>query len=231
MKKVLNWVLDHLKLVVTILVFGVTFIVIGAVMLSSYTSYKRYEANFNQNDLDIRSLSPAQPNNIEFDDNFKSQYGKKLSFEAGDEDLKVTTSQTEYLTDGYIDLTQSGGTISITLELEKKSFVDIVFLISSEYKKVENEEEVYGVKDLLSNAGFVVNGEAMEEEVNLENGGSGPEWHQLVMSGFALPAGKVNVTISNASGKNAMMPQLQSITFFSSQKLSLPAPVVPEEAE
>ena len=223
MKKFGSWVLDHLKLVFTILTFGITLIVIGLVMLTSYTSYKAYEKKFNQNDLDIRSLSPAQPTSIEIADKFKSQFKKRFTFEAGMEELKVTTSQQEYLIGDYIDLTTSGGTISTSLELEEKSFVDIVFTLSSEYKVTEEDGDVYGVKDLLSNSGFVVNGEAMEEVINLENSGPGQEWHQLVMSGFALPAGPVNVTISSASGKAAMMPQLKSITFYSSKPLSLPS--------
>ena len=223
MKKFGSWVLDHLKLVFTILTFGITLIVIGLVMLTSYTSYKAYEKKFNQNDLDIRSLSPAQPTSIEIADKFKSQFKKRFTFEAGMEELKVTTSQEEYLTGDYIDLTTSGGTISTSLELEEKAFVDIVFTLSSEYKVTEEDGDVYGVKDLLSNSGFVVNGEAMEEVINLENSGPGQEWHQLVMSGFALPAGPVNVTISSASGKAAMMPQLKSITFYSSKPLSLPS--------
>ena len=223
MKKFGSWVLDHLKLVFTILTFGITLIVIGLVMLTSYTSYKAYEKKFAQNDLDIRSLSPAQPTSIEIADKFKSQFKKRFTFEAGMDELKVTTSQEEYLIGDYIDLTTSGGTISTSLELEEKAFVDIVFTLSSEYKVTEEDGDVYGVKDLLSNAGFVVNGEAMEEVINLENSGPGQEWHQLVMSGFALPAGPVNVTISSASGKAAMMPQLKSITFYASQPLSMPA--------
>lgn len=220
MKKFGTWVLDHLKLVFTILTFGIAFLVIGIVMLSSYMGYKAYEKKFDQNDLDIRSLSPAQPTTIEINDRFKSSFKKRFTFEAGMEELKVTTSQENYLNGDCIDLTTSGGTISTSLELEEKSFVDIVFTISSSYKTTtEDGDDVYGVSDLLSNSGFVVNGEAMEEVVDLE----GEDYHQLVMSGFALPAGPVNVTISSASGKAAMMPQLKSITFYASQPLSMPA--------
>lgn len=222
MKKFGSWILDHLKLVFTILTFTITLVVVGVVMLVSYTSYKAYEANFNENDLITRSLQPAQPTATEFAENFKSKYGKKYIFNAGDEDLKVTTTQQEYLEEDYIDLTTNGGSITANLEIKEKAFVDIVFTISSSYKVTEDGEDKYGVKDLLSNVGFVVNGEAMEDVVDLENSGDGIEWHQLVMSGFAIPAGPINVTISNASGKIAMMPQLKSIAFYASQPLSLP---------
>ena len=219
MKKFATWVLDHLKLVFTILTFGIALIVVGIVMISSYTSYKAYEANFRQNDLDTRSLSAAQPASTELVESFKSQFGNKYSFNA--DDLTVTASTEDYLVDDYIDLTQTGGTISAAVTIEKKAFVDIVFTISSEYKTTGEDGDVYGVKDLLSNIGIVVNGERMEDVVDLPNSGSGPEWYQLVMADFAIPEGKVEVTISSTSGKNAMMPQLKGITFYSSQKLSL----------
>ena len=218
MKKIGYWVLDHLKIVVGVLVFGIAFIVIGVVMLSSYSSYQTYVKNFDKNDLEQRSQNAALPLATEIVDKYNSSYGKKRSFNA--DALDVTTTQQEYLIDDYIDLTTSGGKISVSLSLEKKSFVDIVCTISSEYKKKENDEDVYGIKDLLSNIGFVVNGEVMDDVVDLPNSGEGQEWHKLVMSGFALPEGKVNVTISSLSGKNAMMPQFKNITFYSSEVLS-----------
>ena len=78
MKKFGTWVLDHLKLVFTILTFGIAFLVIGIVMLSSYMGYQAYEKKFDQNDLDIRSLSPAQPTTIEINDGFKSSLKKSV---------------------------------------------------------------------------------------------------------------------------------------------------------
>ena len=219
MKKISNWVLDHLKLVVGILVFGITFIIIGIVMLSSYSSYQAYAKNFDKNDLEQRSQNAALPLATDIVTKYSSPYGKKRSFNAGD--LDVTTSQEEYLVDDYVDLTTSGGKIAIALSLEKKSFVDIVVTLSSEYKTKVDGEDVYGITDLLSNIGFVVNGEVMDDVVDLPNGGNGPEWYKLVMSGFALPEGKVNVTISSTSGKNAMMPQIKNITFYSSETLSI----------
>ena len=219
MKKFTTWVLDHLKIVAAILVFGVTLIVIGVVMLNSFTSYQKYERDFEQNDLNVRSLSPAQPVNSEIIDDFKSSYKNELSFDA--KDLKVTTNQTEYLVNDYIDLTDSGGSIAINLELEQKAFVDVVFTVSSEYMVTEDEKSVYGVKDLLNNTSFVINGETMEDVVDLPNAGAGQEWHRLVLAKFALPAGAVKVTVANASGKAAQMPQIKNISFFSSQPLTI----------
>ena len=214
MKKIGTWLLNHLGLILGIVTFTITFAVIGFVMLGSYTSYLAYEKQFNETDLEIRSLSGAQPQFIEIQDNFKSEYKNK--YEAGAEDLKVTSSQEDYLVNDYIDLTEKGGKISIKLKLEQKSFVDIDFEVSTEYVKETDDGDVFGINDLISNAQFVVNGETMEEEgVNLVEEG----WHHLVMVGFALPAGDVTVEVSNVSGKTALMPLLRKVTFYSSVAL------------
>ena len=77
MKKIGAWLLNHLGLILGIVTFTITFAVIGFVMLGSYTSYLAYEKQFNETDLEIRSLSGAQPLFIEMQDNFKSEYKNK----------------------------------------------------------------------------------------------------------------------------------------------------------
>lgn len=221
MKKFATWCLNHLGLLLGIVTFTVTFAVIGVTMLNSHNAYLEYEQKFNEADLEIRSVSPAQAQSIEFNDDFRSTYKNELSL--GIDDLVVETSQEDYLPGDYIDLTEKGGSVSAKLELNEKSFVDIDFVISSEYEQEDEEEgTIYGVKDLLNNVTFIVNGETMEEdEIDLENSGSGVEFHHLIMAGFALPEGEVSVEIKSNSGKNALMPQLQGINFYSSAALSL----------
>ena len=219
MKKVLTWILNHLRIILALIVFPVALLVVGGIVLKSYTSYQAYEKRYDAMDLDVRSQSPAAPKRIDFEDDFKSNCKQELSFNAAD--MNVKTTQEEYLVGDYIDLTEKGGSVSFALNLEEKSFVDIVFSISSEYKTTVDDEEVYGVENLLTNANFLINGETMEDVVDLKNSGNGPEFHKLVMAGFALPAGDVNVTISSLSGKNALMPQLQNVTFYSNAKLEV----------
>ena len=232
MKKIATWCLNHLGLLLGIVVFLVTFGIIGGVMLNSHNAYLDYEKKFNEADLELRSNSPAQAQFIEFQDDYKSEYKNKLELFA--DELNVTTTQEEYMVEDYIDLTEKGGSVLIKLSLEERSFVDIDFVISSEYKtEVAGEEgedpiEEYGVKDLLNNVIFIVNGENMEEDdVDLLNNGNGVEFHHLIMGGFALPEGDVTVEIKSNSGKNALMPQIQKVSFFSSFVLT----VASEEAE
>ena len=226
MKKFGTWLLNHLGLILGIVTFAVTFAVIGVVMLNSHNAYLAYEKQFNETDLEIRSLSGAQPKLIEFDDNFKSEY--KNTFVLHADELNVTTTQEEYLNGDYIDLTEKGGSISTKLSLEEKSFVDIDFEVATEYVKAaanEDEEDEFGIKDLISNVQFIINGETMEEEgVDLVEEG----WHHLLMVSFALPAGDVTVEIKSLSGKSALMPQLGSISFYSSATLQLAAEVLPD---
>ena len=229
MKKLGIWFLNNLKWIVVVLTVIITGSVVAGNMLGSYNSYKQYESAYNENDLEMRSNAPASPKSIEIDDDFvkydgwnvassKSKYAKETTLWA--ENLKVTTTQADYLVDDYIDLTAKGGSIDLSLSLEEKSFLDIDFVVSSVKETTENDETVYGVKDLLTNVDFIVNGETMEEEINLENSGSEVEWHHLVMSGFALPAGDVTITIKSKNGKSALMPQLRNIHLFSSQALN-----------
>ena len=218
MKKVLTWILNHLGIILGVIVFAVTFAVIGSVMLNSKKSYEAYEKEFNRTDLEVRSVAAAQPKLIELNDEFKSEYKNELKLEA--DELNVTTTQESYLSDDYIDLTEKGGSINVKLSLEEKSFVDIDFEIATEYVKEASgdDDEVTGIQDLLSNVQFIVNGETMEEEgINLDNDG----WHHLLMVSFALPEGDVTVEMKSMSSKNALMPQLKSITFFSSAVLEV----------
>ena len=225
MKKVLTWILNHLGIILGVIVFVITFAVIGSVMLNSKKAYDAYEKQFNQTDLEVRSVSAAQPKLIEINDAFKSEYKNKL--ELGIDELNVQTTQDEYDMGGYIDLTEKGGSISVKLELQEKSFVDIDFEIATEYVKEASgdDEEVPGIQDLLSNVQFIVNGETMEEEgIMLDN----DSWHHLLMISFALPEGDVTVEMKSTSGKNALMPQLKGISFYSSAVLSLASEVLPE---
>ena len=233
MKKVLNWIINHMVLIVGILVFGVVLGVGGGLVLKTQLDYKTYEAKYDENDLEVRSMYDAQPKTIEIADNYvsynsdgsikssKSSYKNVQNIEP--DQFTVTTEQAEYVTEGgYVDLTEKGGKINLKFTLEEKSFVDIVFAISSQNAYKADNKDKFGVRDLLSNVNFIVNNQTMEDDVTLVNEtGESPEWHHLVMAGFALPAGEVNVAIESVSNKLNMMPQVKNIAFFSTQPLTL----------
>ena len=233
MKKVFDWILNHMKIVLAAIVFPVTLIIGGCVILASYNGYKSYEKDFDAADLEARSKIPADPNSIAFEDNFisykdngnikscKSKYKVRTTMWASE--MTVETTQTNRLSQNddilmeYIPTLSEGGTISAGFTLEEKSFVDIVFVVSSEYSTGTGNNKTYGVEDLMNNVVFVVNNSVVsEDEVKLENLGEGVEWHNLVMKGFALPKGDVNIEIRSVSGKEKMMPELRNISLMSS---------------
>lgn len=205
----MKWILNHLRLLAALVVFGLTFIIVGVVMLNSYTSYQSYEKKYYQNDLDMRSITAAAPKVVEINDNFKSQYKTTLTTYA--DDMKVTTSQAGYAAkedDGKY-LPSINGSISVALNLEAKSFVDIDFVINSD-----------ATENLLGNVNIKVNGSLIEDDsVVLNKDAEGIEWRHLVMSNFALPEGDLTVEI--ASVKNKKAPDLKSITFYANAALSL----------
>ena len=233
MKKVLDWIINHMVLIVGILVFGIALGVGGGLVLKTQLDYQAYEKKYDENDLEVRSMYDAQPKRIEIADDYVSynddesiksnKSGYKNAQNITPDQFTVTTEQEEFVTaDGYVDLTTKGGKIALKFTLEEKSFVDIAFVISSQNAYKEDNKDKYGVKDLLSNVNFVVNNQTMEDDVTLLNeNGESPEWHNLVMVGFALPAGEVNVSIQSVSEKVKMMPQVKNIAFFSSQPLTL----------
>ena len=153
MKKFGTWLLNHLGLVLGIVTFTVTLGVIGGVMLKSHNDYLEYEKEFYRTDLEIRSISAAQPNYIEIDDSFVSSNANKQVLTA--DKLTVTTTQESYLKDGVIDITEKGGTIAAKMKLEKMSFVDIDFEVATEYvKEAASEEEEDEYYDEMCEAAY-----------------------------------------------------------------------------
>lgn len=227
----MKWILNHLRAFVAIVAFGITFVIVGIVMLSSYVNYKNEEKAYYQRDLDVRSVAAAAPTSIDINDEFvtynndgsikKSASSLKKNLTAWAEDLKVSKTtavvQGETIVDSYLPALSSGGKVTLTLNLEEKAFVDIDFVISSNYKE---DNKVVTTKKILSNVYFKVNDQQMDENVDLEYVEGESNWHHLVMSNFALPAGKIKIEISNMSKKEAYMPNIRNISFFSSQPIS-----------
>ena len=226
-----NWIINHLRAFTAIVVFGITFIIIGVVMIASYGSYKAYERNYYQNDLETRSVAAAAPTAIEINDNFasynndgslqKSASKLKQNVTAWAEDLKVSkevavVSGSNRL-DSYLPGLSSGGTVSVKLDLAQKAFVDIDFVVSSNYKK---DNAIVTTEDLLSNVSFKVNGEVMDEVVDLESDGSEQNWHHVVMSNFALPEGQITIEITNVKNKAAYMPNIRNISIFAGEAIA-----------
>ena len=218
----MKWIIKHLKLLLAILTFGVTAVIIGVVMLTSYTSYQKYEKEFYKNDLEVRSMVAAAPRYIEIDDKYKSSYKEQLVVYAEDlnksKDVKPVGDKKE---EAYLPGLVEGGTINITINLAETSFVDINFLLNSTYKTGTGTKTKYGSEDLLGNVNFKVNGNLMEEDVDLLNDGQGQNWHHLVMSGFAIPKGQITIEIASIKNKTAFMPDIKNIVVSANAALAL----------
>ena len=145
----MKWVFRHFRGLLAILMFGVTAIVVGVVMLSSYTSYKAYEKQYYANDLEVRSATAAAPKTIEINDKYKSQYKKTVKAEAS-----------EYTTDGKF---------AVDLELADKSFADIDIYFN--YGSTDNLLENMNIKvnDSLVEEDGIKLEEAGEYHLVMEN--------------------------------------------------------------
>lgn len=205
MKKILTWVLNHSKAALAILTFGVTLIVIGAVMLGSYSSYKAYERRYNANDLAVRSAAAASAKRVEVNDSYKTKLKNKLVVDAID---LVEESEHEYVASGNV-------TLDLTIELEQTSFVDIDLYVRSAYTV---SDETQPLNNIFSNITFSVNGTVMDEEIDLEGDDA---FHHIIFGNFALPEGDVKIQLASKSGKANLMPDVMSIGFYSNAKASL----------
>lgn len=221
MKKVLTFILNHLRGILAIVTFGITAIVIGVVVLSSYTAYQAYDTKYKTNDLAVRSQADADPEVIAIDAKFvtykddatvkSNKSGKKQVMNVLADELAATNQNT--VTDGYI--ASAAGKIQYKLTLAETSFVDINFVISSSYVV---EEEINETPDLLGNVDFRVNGILMEK-ADLVLPAEG--WQNLAMTGFALPAGDITIEIASKSGKTGYMPNVRNVTIFADKALSV----------
>lgn len=187
----MKWILNHLKIVAAILVFGITAVVIGAVMLGSYNAYKDYERTYYENDLEVRSALAAAPKMVAVNDTYQAKY--KYTFNA---------NASDYNTDG---------TISLALYLNTKSFADIELVVNGKYTTNLLANMSIKVNDSLVEDDSVEFGTKPEEGEEAE-----VEEHHVVLSNFALPEGDFKVEISKL--KNA---EIGNINVYTSAKVAL----------
>ena len=232
MKKVLSWIVNHLRLVITLSVVAVTLVVVGSVMLSSYISYKNYETQYNADDLEARSKVEPAPKGVDINDKYASfdgngnvksskGYSKKLTAIATDLTIEQpqNTKEADIVTavgeggDAYVPCLKTDGSVYMTFEVSGQSTnADIIFRLSSSYSKTEDGETTYGIKDLFSYINFKINGIVMDGDVDLPNSSEDQEWHLLVMKNFALAEGQYKVEISPIADKGEYMPDIRSIS-------------------
>ena len=187
----MKWILNHLKIVAAILVFGITAVIIAGVMLGSYASYKDYEKKYYANDLEIRSALAAAPKMVAVNDQFKSKYQYTFNADAAD-----------YNTDG---------TIKVALYLDAKSFADIEIVVNAKYTNNLLSNMEVKVNDSLVEDDTVEFGSkpAEGEEAEVEE-------HRVVFSNFALPEGNFDIEIGKL--KNT---EISQINVFTSAKAAL----------
>ena len=237
MKKFGLWILNHIRLILALTVVTVTLVVAGSVMLSSYLSYKKYEAQYYADDLAARSKVEPAPKGVEINDKFvsfnrdgfatssKSSCKRKVTAIAEDLVAKkgnTTVKPTGEGGESYIPCLNDNGSIGMKFEIVgEASFVDLAFRINSPYHTKVDGEDVYGVKDLFSYINFKINGIVMDGDVDLTNDDDLPDWHLLVMRRFALAEGEYTVEIAPIAGKGAFMPDVRSITVFSNAQANI----------
>ena len=228
MKKVLTWIINHLRIVIGAIAVVALVIVGVSVMVVSYNKYLAEDKKFNENDLLVRSAVEAAPKNININDKFAS-YKNDGSLKSTKSKLKnsKTAWADELKTDAEVTLQGQGktgtyipnfaGTVSLDLTVSELTFVDIDFVISSSYVS----DTTYDTKELLDQVNFKVNNAAIEgKDITLANETGEVEFHHLVMKGFAIAAGDLKISISTTSAKANYMPAVRNISVFANVEIT-----------
>ena len=225
----MKFILKHLRILVAAVVVVVMVAICGIVILSSYNSFKAADDKYNENDLLVRSTVEPAPKRIAINDKFVSykadgsvkstKSNLKNKFTAWADDLTKEQNialEGEGKTGSYIP--NSVDKVELNLTVDKLTFVDIDFVISSGYANNDN----FDTEDILGNVNFKVNNNTIEGgNIVLKNDSEGDvEFHHLVMTGFAIAEGDLSVSVNAISGKTAYMPYVRNISVFANANIS-----------
>ena len=222
MKKVLTWILNHLKLVVAVTTAVVTLIVVGCVMLASNAAYKANVKKYDENDLRVRSALEASPRTMRINDDFAKYNEKGVTSTKSTTKNKFTAFADELIIDtncsldgeGKLDTCvvtgSSGGEVALNLTVDKTTFVDIDFVIATTYFDELKKDET---SDILDKVSITVNNATVEGSVRyvktIES-----NYHHLVMTGFAIPAGDLNIKFKTTSATGDAVTGIRNISVF-----------------
>lgn len=248
MKKIINWAKEHVRSVVAIVVFSITIIVCGAVMISSYASYVSYENNYYVQQLNIKANAPASPSSVYIDDEFsilkddnsctvditKSNYPNMFTVLAKDIECTPNSGTGSFLVkksednyrEQYIGGMESvGGTAKITLNAAGNTYTDIEFVLASSIAdKVEGRYK--DTKDFFDSVQIKINDTEIAGEVILTSKKAGINWHHLVLECVALKEGVNTIEIvgsktDSANSTKKIFPFIRNVNTYSNATITL----------
>lgn len=209
----INWVKNHVVASVAIVVFPVSLIICGCVMLNSKNDYDQYVTEYNANVLNTKANSPVNPNDVLVADNFTSKYANKFTAEASD--FVLPEGKTDALVEengiSYIgNLTDAKYEVTLNMNFEKTAYADVSLTLATSYVK---NNVLMSTDDLMAVVSIKINDVDIAGEIKLqvEEDGENAIWTTMVIKGIALPKGTNTLSISPLSNAESVyMPKIKN---------------------
>mgnify|MGYP003311805672 CR=1 FL=1 len=221
----LNWVKKHIVASVAIVVFPITLIICGGVMIKSKVDYDNYVVEYEKNVLITKVSNPISPSEVGLVENFTSKRAKK--FVADAEKFVLPEGRTDAIkNDGdtkYIGgLTDVKCEITLNVNFEENSYCDITLDLATGNTSTANvggvNQEIYvSTDDLLAVVSIKVNGEDIAGDVKLDvnEDATSIRWYTLAIKGIALPKGDNVISISQLSeAEKNYMPNIANAVVY-----------------
>lgn len=225
--KFLDWVKNHIVASVAIVVFPVTLLICGGVMLKSKLDYDDYEVEYEITTLNTKANSPVNPSEVIVDETFTSKHQNKLDVKAEnfklpeekkDSALKELTGEyTSYVT----ALTDAKYEVGFDVNFSENSYCDLTITFSTGYVK---EGAITTTENLLDFVAIKINGYEIAGEVKLEAPEEGEElnWTTVAIKGIALPKGTNTVVVTPlADTEKGYMPNIRNAVIYSDVNVTL----------
>lgn len=219
--KFMDWVKKHIVASVAIVVFPITLIVCGGVMIKSKVDYDNYVVEYDKNVLITKVSNPISPTEVSLVENFTSKRANK--FVADAEKFILPEGKTDAIkNDGDIKyiggLTDAKCEVTLKANFAENSYCDITLNLATGNTTTANSETIYAsTDDLLAVVSIKVNGEDIAGDIKLDvdEDAKNIRWYTLAIKGIALPKGENVISISQLSeAEKNYMPNISSAAVY-----------------
>lgn len=214
--KFLNWVVNHLRLCVAIIVFPIALAVCGIVMYNSKVEYDEYVEKYDNDVLTTKATSAIDPLEVLVNNSFTSKRASKYTASANDFVLPTGKEVTNNIIEG---LTDAKYEVTLKANFEAMSYCDVALELASGYEK---DSKPAVTEDLLAVVSIKINGTEVAGDIKLGLDDDGEvEWTTMVIRGIALDKGESIISISQLSdAEKGYMPKIKSATVYADVKVT-----------
>lgn len=206
-----NWVKNHVRASVAIVVFPIALAICGGVMIASKVNYDNYIVKYEDDVLTTKANSPIDPLEVLINNDYTSKRASKYIANAEDFVLPEGKEVTDSIIEGLNDAAYE---VKLTANFADKSYCDIGLTLAT---SLVSDGKPVATDDLLSVVSIKINGSGIIGSIKLDVDEDGEEviWSTMIVRGIALPKGENIITIAPASSSGGVyMPKIQSAVVY-----------------